>query len=112
MNKTLKFRTELTDLITSGEKTATWRLFDDKNIQVGDMVDFLEFGTLKFIGTAKVVEVFIKKFKDLTSSDKVGHETYSSEEEMYLSFSNDYKTKVGPYTELKVIKYVMVENRH
>lgn len=35
-SKTLKFTPELSAKILSGEKTSTWRLFDDKNLQKGD----------------------------------------------------------------------------
>jgi hypothetical protein len=36
--KTLKFRKTLSELILKGEKTATWRLFDDKNLKEGDEI--------------------------------------------------------------------------
>ncbi len=106
--KTLKFRTELVPLILSGEKTATWRLFDDKNIEAGDTIEMLEFGSLKFICVAKVNEVIEKKFKDLTNIDKEGHETYESDKAMYGSFSSDYKTEVTSETEVKVIKFSII----
>jgi hypothetical protein len=109
MNKTLKFRPELTSLITGGTKTATWRLDDDKNIMVGDTLELLEFGTLNKIATAVAQEVIVKKFKDLTDNDRLGHELYSSENEMYKSFSNDYKKVVDPETEVKVIKFRILE---
>lgn len=109
MNKTLKFRPELTSLITGGTKTATWRLDDDKNIMVGDTLELLEFGTLNKIATAVAQEVIVKKFKDLTDNDRLGYELYSSENEMYKSFSNDYKKVVDPETEVKVIKFRILE---
>jgi len=40
--KTLKFANNLVSLILSGEKTATWRLFDDKDLTKGDKVLFLD----------------------------------------------------------------------
>jgi len=43
--KTLKFRKELAKLIRDGTKSATWRLFDDKNLSVGDEVDFIVWET-------------------------------------------------------------------
>jgi hypothetical protein len=42
--KTLKFRDYLVPLILSGSKTATWRLFDDKDLAKGDAIQLLEFG--------------------------------------------------------------------
>ncbi len=34
--KTLKFASDLSRQILDGTKTSTWRLFDDKDLQVGD----------------------------------------------------------------------------
>jgi hypothetical protein len=39
--KTLKFREELCKLIMEGKKDSTWRLFDDKDLSVGDEVDLV-----------------------------------------------------------------------
>jgi hypothetical protein len=43
--KTLKFAANLVPLILSGEKTSTWRLFDDKDLQVGDELEFINKNT-------------------------------------------------------------------
>jgi len=37
--KTVKFRPDLAQLIMDGKKTTTWRLFDDKDLQAGDVVN-------------------------------------------------------------------------
>ena len=39
--KTLKFTTQLVEKILSGEKTSTWRLFDDKDFKNGDNLAFI-----------------------------------------------------------------------
>ena len=39
--KTLKFEPELAEKILSGEKTTTWRLWDDKALKAGDSVEFI-----------------------------------------------------------------------
>ena len=39
--KTLKFTPELCQQIMAGNKTSTWRLFDDKDLTVGDKLQFL-----------------------------------------------------------------------
>lgn len=43
--KTIKFRDYLVPLVLSGEKNSTWRLFDDKDIQVGDTVQLINWNT-------------------------------------------------------------------
>jgi len=42
--KTVKFRDYLVPLVLSGGKTSTWRLFDDKDLSVGDEIELREFG--------------------------------------------------------------------
>ncbi len=39
--KTLKFAPELCEQIITGTKTSTWRLFDDKDLTVGDELQFI-----------------------------------------------------------------------
>ena len=40
--KKLHFISKLIPLVLSGEKISTWRLWDDKSLSEGDVVDFLE----------------------------------------------------------------------
>jgi ASC-1-like (ASCH) protein len=40
--KTLKLDHELANLVRKGVKTSTWRIFDDKNISVGDDIRFID----------------------------------------------------------------------
>jgi hypothetical protein len=42
--KIVKFRDYLVPLVLSGEKTSTWRLFDDKNLSAEDEIELREFG--------------------------------------------------------------------
>lgn len=39
-NKTLKFLDKYVEPIKAGEKTSTFRMFDDKDLQIGDLIDF------------------------------------------------------------------------
>lgn len=48
--KTIKFRPALAKLIIEGKKTTTWRLFDDKNLQVGDVVELVNWETKEVFG--------------------------------------------------------------
>lgn len=108
MKKGIKFRDYLVPLVLSGEKTATWRLFDDKDLAAGDLIDLNEFGKEEPFGTAEITHVITKKFGDLTTQDKIGHESYSSDEEMYKTFSRYYKTQVTAHTELKIIHFKLM----
>lgn len=43
--KTLKFRYHLAEEILAGRKTVTWRLFDDKALEIGDKIQLLHWET-------------------------------------------------------------------
>ena len=101
--KTLNFASKLIPLVLSGEKSSTWRLFDDKDLSINDEIQLKEFGTDKIFAKAKITRVIEKPFKDLSSKDKDGHETFKDDEEMYETYSGYYHTDVGPETNLKII---------
>lgn len=103
--KTLKFHKDLVPLVLNGSKTSTWRLFDDKNLSQGDELELCEFGTNRIFAKARIVSVVEKKFSELTPSDKAGHGKFESDEHMYSTFSQYYKTDVNPETRLKIIHF-------
>ena len=103
--KTLKFREELSKLILKNEKKTTWRLFDDKNLSVGDEVTFLVYGTLEEFARARITAVHETSFGSLTDEDWDGHEKYDSEAEMYATFSGYYGRKVDANSPVKVIRF-------
>jgi len=107
--KTLKFRSYLVPLVLSGEKNSTWRLFDDKGLSVGDVVELKEFITLKHFADARLTRVIEKPFGELTSEDKKGHEEFETDKEMYENYTKYYKTDIGPDTLVKVIWFDLVK---
>lgn len=107
--KIVKFQSNLVPLIISGQKTSTWRLFDDKELSVDDDIALQEFGRDVPFANAKIVEVIEKPLGKLTEADKEGHEPYSSDYEMYDTFSGYYKTNVGPETLVKIIRFKLLK---
>ena len=103
--KTLKFTPELCTLILNGEKTATWRLFDDKDLQVGDEIEFINKETSTKFGQGIITAIKIKTLSTLEEADWDGHEQYISEEEMYATYRSYYGDKVNPDTEVKIIDF-------
>ncbi len=103
--KTLKFSADLVSLIRSGTKTSTWRLFDDKDLQVGDEVAFYNKETGEQFGTACITVLTIRTLGTLTEADWEGHERYASEEEMYENFRKYYGPQVNPDTEVKILTF-------
>lgn len=106
--KTLKFRKNLSDLILLGEKTTTWRLFDDKDIQVGDKLSLLVWETKEEFNKAIVTEVKEKQFKNLTENDWQGHEKFENDKEMYKTYSKYYNQPVTENTIVKIIKFKLL----
>lgn len=103
--KTLKFRKELSELILKKEKTTTWRIFDDKDIKQGDVMQFLVWETKEVFANAKIINVIEKKFKDLDEQDLEGHEKFESKEKMYATYSTYYNKTVDENTLVKIIKF-------
>jgi hypothetical protein len=103
--KSLKFTPALCDLILSGEKTSTWRLFDDKDLQLNDKIIFLNNETKNEIGFGEITNLKVTTFNNLSSEDWGGHEVYSSKEEMIKTYRGYYGDKVGLNTELKIIHF-------
>jgi len=109
MNKKLHFISELIPAILARKKTSTWRLWDDKNLTKGDVVDFLETGTEKHFATARLTKVIEKPIGELTEKDKAGHEEFKSDQEIYETFSRYYQHSVGPKTLVKIIWFKLIK---
>ncbi len=103
--KTLKFAPELVSKILSGEKTSTWRLFDDKDLKLGDQLLLLNKATGVQFGSAVIKSLQIKTLGSLVPEDWIGHERFSSEEEMYNTYRKYYGDNVNASTEVKIIGF-------
>jgi hypothetical protein len=107
--KTLKFEKHLSEMILRGEKDVTWRLFDDKDLSVGDRVMCLVAGTLEPFATIVLREVRETILGKLAPEDWDGHEKFQSEDEMYETYSRYYNRPIDTSTPIKVIRFE-VEN--
>ncbi len=107
--KTLKFTPELCLLIMAGSKTSTWRLFDDKDLQVGDSIEFINKKSLETIGTGVITQLSIKTLGTLAETDWVGHERFTSNEAMYQTYRSYYGDKVvDATTVVKLISFSFI----
>ncbi len=107
--KILKFRKRLSQLILCGEKTVTWRLFDDKNLQKGEVVSFMVWETGKKFANVKILEVTETTFAKLKKEDFEGHEPFSSMDEVYDRFSLYYHRPIYPHTSVKILRFSLVK---
>lgn len=103
--KILKFRRNLSKLIIKGEKTTTWRLFDDKNISEGDDLSLVVWETKEKFAEGKVISVKETKFANITKEEKEDHENFLTEEEMYKTYSKYYNHQIDENTTVKIIKF-------
>lgn len=106
--KTLKFTPELCQQILDETKTSTWRLFDDKDLSVGDTLLFINKETSEPFGSAMITKLTTKTLGTLEESDWEGHERFSSEEVMYQTYRQFYGDKVGPDTKLKLLQFTFI----
>jgi hypothetical protein len=110
--KTLKFAPELCELIQTGKKTSTWRLFDDKNLRVGDTLRFLDTKTLLTFGTAVITDITVRTLGTIREEDWLGHERFESVEAMYEVYRSYYGKSVNQTTEVKLVQFLFTTNTH
>ncbi len=103
--KFLKFSENLLPLIISGEKTATWRLFDDKNLQKSDELVLVNQVDGKNFALAKIVAVTEKTLGEIRESDFAGHEKFESKEKMFEMYSSYYGDRINDGTVVKMINF-------
>jgi ribonuclease HI len=112
--KTLKFDHELAQLILNGNKTSTWRLYDDKDLSVDDHIKIIDKvepnnpDSWKVIGQGKVNEVIEKRLDDVSQEDMNGHETFNSKEEMLSTYKQYYGERVTFETPVKIIHFTFM----
>jgi hypothetical protein len=107
--KVIKFAENLVPLILSGEKTSTWRLFDDKNLQVGDEFEFVNKQTGEKFASAIATDVRVKHVAEIDETDFAdGHERYESVEELVKTFQTYYGDQVDENTEVKIVKFILI----
>jgi hypothetical protein len=72
--KTLKFTKELVWLVLSGERATTFRLFDDKDLQIGDKIALVNKEVMSVFANTIIVNVIKWSLRDLIEDDYKGHE--------------------------------------
>ena len=106
--KTLKFAHELVGSVLDGNKTTTWRLFDDKNLSLGDSLSLIDSGTGESFARARIVSVQAKKLADISDDDFEGHEKFADREEMLRVYRGYYGEMVDWDTVVKIINFVLL----
>jgi ribonuclease HI len=111
--KTLKLDHKLAEQVHSGSKTSTWRIYDDKDLQVNDKIDLIDKvdagnpATWESIGIARIDLIVEKRLGEITKEDMKGHDGYESREEMLEDFQKYYGPQVSFETPVKIIHFTL-----
>lgn len=111
IHKQLKFDHQLAMNILKGEKTSTFRFFDDKNIRVGDVVLVIDKveqdnpASWVVIGEALISQVLEKRLADVHGDDWAGHEPYQNTAEFIETHQRYYKQDINEQTPIKIIRF-------
>ncbi len=114
--KTLKFNHDLAQLILKGQKTSTWRVYDDKDLSVNDSVKILDKvyddrpETWQVIGIAHVDSVIQKRLGSVSAEDYEGNGTVLSQQELLALYRKHYGPQVDLDTPVKIIRFTFNNN--
>ena len=109
--KKLKMDHQLAQAVVRGEKTSTWRVFDDKDLTVNDevaLIDKVEAdrpATWRVVGTLHIRKVVQKHFSEIRDEDYVGHGGYGSQQAMLDHFREYYGDRVTLDTPVKIVHF-------
>lgn len=107
--KTIKFEEKLVAPILSGQKTITWRMFDDKDLRAGDEVEFVNRATGEIFAYVLLDWTREKPLGEVTQDDYDGHERYESNDELLATFRSYYGERVTLETLVKVIGFHQIK---
>lgn len=114
--KTLKFNHDQAEMILQGQKTSTWRLYDDKDLSVDDEVKIIdkvnpdEPTSWTVIGQGVVTEVLEKKLARVGPEDMNGHEPFSNQQQMLDVYRTYYGQRVSLETPVKIVRFSFTPN--
>jgi len=103
--KKLKFEAKLAPMVLTGEKNVTWRLFDDKDLSVGDVLEMIDAKTGDVFAIAEIVGVKEINLGDMGADGFDGHEKFESKEEMIKTYRGYYGDQVDEKSKVKIIKF-------
>lgn len=109
--KTLKFRSHSVNLILSHQKTTTWRLFDDKNLQAGDEFRLINKDTGEIFGQAVITDVHEKRLGEISDLDFLGHHRFNDPAHMLQHYRSLYGDSVTMETPLKMITFELKDTQ-
>ncbi len=113
--KTLKLSHEAAVAQLAAKKGSTWRLFDEKQLAVNDVITLIDKReeapeSWAQIGTAVVDQVIEKRLADVTEADLRLSGVYDSRDTMFAELRGYYGADVSWKTPVKIIFYSLQAN--
>ncbi len=115
--KTLKLDHSIAQKVRTGERTATWRLYDDKDIQVNDQIELIDKvepddpSTWQVIGVAHIDLIVEKRLSEVNQSDFEGHGPVKSTESLLKAYQKYYGLRVTLDTPVKMIHFSLARKQ-
>ncbi len=113
--KALKLDHELASLVRNGEKTSTWRIFDDKDLRVNDEIELVDKvnasdpETWEVFSIARIDKVIEKRIGDIVESDFEGHGDVAKPVGLVDEFRQYYGPNVTLETPIKMIHFSLLD---
>lgn len=109
--KLLKVSHKIAGLINNGQKNTTWRINDEKNVSVDDIIGLVDKvdpenrDSWMVFGTGIVNTVLQKRLADIKPGDLGPGEDFSSKAEMLKTFKKYYGNDINDHTSVKIIGF-------
>jgi hypothetical protein len=105
--KSLKFHAKLVAKILSGETTITWRLFDDKDLTVGDELEFVNAESGEVFGSATITHIDEKPLHATTAAERLagGWKPSVTIDQIVAHYQKLYRPEVTVETSVKMISF-------
>jgi ribonuclease HI len=114
--KRLKLDHKIAGLVRNGSKNSTWRLYDDKDLQVNDQVELIDKvdpgnpSTWTSVGIARIDKIIEKRLGEIAKEDVQGRGGHVSREERLKNFQRHYGPQVTFETAVKIIHFTLERN--
>ena len=102
MNKILKFKPHFIDHVKSKPCGITARMFDEKHLSEGEVIDLLDSASGRKFATAKITKVVYKSFSEMAKDA-------ADPEGLYAQYKSYYHHKIEPDMQVKIIHFDVIE---
>lgn len=106
----LKFDPELIPKIIDENYTTTWRLFDNKQISLGDVVELVNSQNNEVFAKARIIRITHKYLRDINDFDMQNHKKYESLDCIIDGFKKYYGDSVNEGSVVKIYEFNIIKS--